>query len=139
MSEVRLQFGGHRLEATDAEKAGIIAYKYFLGNREPALSPLTMLSHAVRRYDDQHSLSAPMRRNLIQEGFISHGDQVPIKRRLRLPGIVAVSLVVPELEHGKVAGEYLQEPFVGMRVLEKWYASLRPDARAETRLSWVRD
>ena len=139
MTEVRLQFGGQRLRLDEAERAGFRAYRYFASNTLPELSPLTYLSHAVRRYDDNHSLTAPMRHSLVREGFLDHGENVPIKRRLRLPGVVAVSLVIPELEYGKVAGESLQEPFQSIEVLQRWYEALKSKSLTQTRLSWIRD
>lgn len=133
-----LAFSQQSLPRHQAEEAGLRAYEFFYGNTEPALSPLTLLSHAVRRYDDNRTLTAEMRHRLTDEGFLLHGERTPIKRRLRLPGIVAVSLVVPELEHGKVVGEFLEEPFREVAKLGEWYKTVaRPKPKPGTPLSWV--
>ena len=134
-----LNFSRQRVPFKDAVTAGKSAYKFFYFNTDPELSPLTYLSHAVRRYDDNKSLSAEMRHRLTEVGFLKHGERIPIRSRLKLPGIVAVSLVVPELEHGQVIGEYLEEPFREVPVLDEWYRALAKPAMAETRLSLIRD
>lgn len=134
-----LAFSRHSVPREEAERAGLKAYEFFYGNTEPTLSPLTLLSYAVRRYDDNRTLDAEMRHKLTSEGFLLHGERTPIKRRLRLPGIVAVSLVVPELEHEKVVGEYLEEPFEEVEKLGEWYGAVaKPKPAPGTRLSWIR-
>jgi hypothetical protein len=136
---VTLSFLRQSFPRHEAETAGLRAYEYFYGNTKPELSPLTLLSHAVRRYDDHQTLTAEMRRSLTEEGFLIHGERTPLKRRLRLPGIVAVSLVVPELEHDKIVGEYLEEPFREVEILDEWYTAVaRPRETTGTRLSWKR-
>ena len=136
---VTLNFTRQQIPRPDAEVAGQQAYAFFYGNTRPELSPLTLLSYSIRRYDDNETLSAEMRAKLTSEGFLIHGERVPLKRRLRLPGVVAVSLVVPEIEHGRVIGEYLEEPFREVARLQDWYRAVaRPVAEPGTPLSWRR-
>lgn len=137
---VTLHFSHQKVPRAEAEVAGQRAYEFFYGNTKPELSPLTLLSYSVRRYDDNKTLSAEMRKKLTDEGFLSHGEQIPLRRRLRLPGAVAVSLVIPEIEHGQVIGEYLEEPFREVSLLDDWYRAVaKPAVQAGTRLSWIRD
>lgn len=141
MSEVKLRFGNQIIPREQAEQAGLIAYKFFLSNREPTLSPLTHLSFAVRRYDDKKLFTAEMSYNLTVNKFLRPGDseRSPLKPRLTLPGKLAVALVVPEIESGQLAGESLQEPFDKIKVLDEWYSSLRSQKESQTRLSWLKN
>jgi hypothetical protein len=131
---VTLRFTNQRIPFDLAEEAGKKAYKYFIDDDKPQLNPLTLLSHSIRRYDDNVTFTAGMRAKLTESGFLLHGERTPLKRRLKLPGIVAVSLVVPDLEHGKVVGEYLEEPFEELPRLDEWYISLTD---VGTKLSWL--
>lgn len=118
---VTLNFNGRRLPFQAADNAGMYAYEYFYSNTEPTLSLLTPLSYSIRHYDDDKTLDAPMRRSLTIAGFLRHGENIPLRRRLTLPGVVAVALVAAETEDGKLAGEYLEEPFREIPRLSHWY------------------
>jgi hypothetical protein len=120
-----LSFGNRRVPRHAAEKAGRYAYQFFSSDRDPQLNPLTMLSLSVRRYDDTTTLSAEMRRKLVKRGFLRHGENIPLARRMLLPGIVSVSMVVPELDQNQLVGEYLEEPFKEVERLAEWYEEIK--------------
>lgn len=134
--QLTLAFGECKIPRKQAEVDGIRAYESFVGHTSPSLSPLTVLSFAVRNYAHLE-LDAQTRRTLTEQGFLMHGEKLPLKQRLRLKGRIAIALVVPEVEDGQLVGEYLSEPFKEVTYLDEWYAATRPEKPHETPLSWI--
>ncbi|HET7630401.1 MAG TPA: hypothetical protein VFK03_03435 [Candidatus Saccharimonadales bacterium] len=122
---IELKLPRQTLERRFAIDAGKRAYGYFLNHTDPSLNVLTLLSFSVRRYEDRQLINYEVQKRLIDEGFLSCGADNPVKSRLRLPGLVAVSMVVPEVESGKIVGEYLEEPFLDEKILEHWWHELK--------------
>lgn len=132
-----LRYGNQVIRRIEAEEAAQHAYRYFTAHTEPRLSPLTILSYAIRHYNHIY-LDAYDRQELTDNGFLVHGEKRTLKERLRLPGKIAVALVVPEIYDGSLSGEYLEEPFKEARYLDKWYKETHPPRQVGTKLSWIR-
>jgi len=133
-----LNFGNEAIPRAEAEIAGEMAYRYFTAHTKPELSPLTILSYAIRSY--RHgNVDHNGRHNLTESGFLTHGTTAPLRRRLRLPARVALSMIVPEVEGEDLVGEHLQEPFLEAAYLDEWYEMPHPTEKPPgTRLSWLK-
>ena len=124
-SHLTLTFANRRVPRVPAEEAGLQAYEYYCSNRQSELNPLTYLSFRVRSRVEMGTsdqlVNADMRYSLTRAGFLRHGENYSLRRRLTLPGLVAVSLVVPEVEDRTLVGEYLDEPFQEIERIPIWY------------------
>lgn len=130
-------FPDRTIERAEAEAAGQYAYRHYLQHTVPTLSPYALLSYCVRRQDDPYLLDANRRALLADKGFLRYGETIPLRTRLLLPGIVAVAMVIPEIENGEIIGEHVEEPFKGVSRLAAWYKKLKDAEDRPARISFI--
>lgn len=121
IEHVELRQSRQLLSRKVAEEAGQKAYRFFIASNRPPINELTLMSCVARGYGDEYLIDRETQVTLAREGFLSYGADIPVPERVQLPGSVAVSMVVPDIEDGEIVGQYLEEPFIGIERLLDWY------------------